>query len=365
VSAHQGNTREEALTTNTMLTDTKQPHLLVTWLAVAQRHVTRTSHQPHSGATMFSWSVAGYEARRRAQLAAERAAPRMATPFMNFLGPSGLEGYKPGAPRAEQPVTVPLHFIDAMEVREKVFVEEQGVPSENEFDSDDPRSCHWIAYASVRKIVQQEEKDEDGNVIVPRKSETRCTPIGTIRLVPFPHDPHPIKGAKYWGGLTEEEIAGKKVDKPQKTDCWYHVDRKTSFHDGQEPFVKLGRLAVIPEFRGGRIASLLVKTAIKWMCDNPNRFDPSVKAKGLERLCAIDGQPPRWMGLVHVHAQEQVVEVWKKWGFEVDEKMGTWEEEGIPHVGMFKRVDFEEKPPPEIKYDPHAFPICPRSETIF
>ncbi|SPO03308.1 uncharacterized protein DNG_05990 [Cephalotrichum gorgonifer] len=311
------------------------------------------------------WTVAGYEERRRAKIAAERAEPRMATPVISFLGPSGLEGFKRGLPREEQPVTVPLEFLDAMEVREKVFVDEQGVPIENEFDREDPRSCHWVAYASVRKIIQHEEKDKDGNVIVPRKSETRCTPIGTIRLVPFPHwDPHPTKGAKYWGGLTEEEIAGQKVEKPVKTDIRYFVDRKTSFHDGQEPYVKLGRLAVIPEYRGGRVASLLVKTALKWMCENPNRFDPSVKAKGLERLCAIDGKPPLWMGLVCVHAQEKVVEVWKRWGFEIDEEMGIWHEEGIPHVGMFQRLDFGEKPI-LLKQDRIPQEISPPSSTIF
>lgn len=289
----------------------------------------------------------------------------MATPLISFLEPSALEGYKRGRPSEEQPVTIPLKFIDAMEVREKVFVEEQGVPSENEFDDDDRRACHWVAYASVRKVVQEEVKDEEGNVTTPRKSETRCTPIGTLRLVPFPHDPHPIRNAKYWGGLTEEEIAGEKVDKPVQTEINYFIDRKTSVHDGQEPYVKFGRLAVIPEFRGGRIASLLVKTAVQWLCDNPNRWDPSVKAKGLKRLSALDGKIPMWMGLVCVHAQEQAVEVWKKWGFEVDEEMGTWHEEGILHYGMWRKVDFGEKPI-LLKDDKHPTPtIYPRSDTIF
>jgi predicted GNAT family N-acyltransferase len=39
-----------------------------------------------------------------------------------------------------------------------------------------------------------------------------------------------------------------------------------------------------------------------------------------------------------VHAQEQVVGTWKRWGFEVDEGMGRWDEEGIMHVGMFTRL---------------------------
>jgi predicted GNAT family N-acyltransferase len=31
-----------------------------------------------------------------------------------------------------------------MEVREQVFVKEQNIPLENEFDADDARSCHWV-----------------------------------------------------------------------------------------------------------------------------------------------------------------------------------------------------------------------------
>lgn len=48
---------------------------------------------------------------------------------------------------------------------------------------------------------------------------------------------------------------------------------------------------------------------------------------------------PVWKGLMCVHAQEQVAKVWAKWGFELDEGMGSWYEEGIKHVGMFRRVD--------------------------
>lgn len=67
----------------------------------------------------------------------------MATPFLSFLGPSDLSKYDRKQGSAEQP-GVPKVFLDAMEVREEVFVKEQGVPIENEYDSDDPRSCHWV-----------------------------------------------------------------------------------------------------------------------------------------------------------------------------------------------------------------------------
>jgi hypothetical protein len=68
----------------------------------------------------------------------------MGTPFISFLGPSNLDDYDRKRRPSQQPDTIPKTFLDAMEVREQVFVEEQGVPLDNEFDSDDPRACHWV-----------------------------------------------------------------------------------------------------------------------------------------------------------------------------------------------------------------------------
>jgi hypothetical protein len=53
------------------------------------------------------------------------------------------------------------------------------------------------------------------------------------------------------------------------------------------------------------------------------------------------GAVPRWNGLICCHAQEDAVKVWERCGFRVDEEMGTWMEEGIPHRGMFLRVEVE------------------------
>lgn len=266
----------------------------------------------------------------------------MGTPFITFLEPSKLEGFKRGASLEEQPASIPSSFLDAMEVREQVFVQEQKVPAENEFDVDDPRSCHWIVYASVNKTEELEVRDDDGNVIQPRKSSTRSTPIGTIRLVPFPHDSHPQAGGKYWNGVLQGEDS-QSVTEETSTKA-YSTDRPTSYHDGKEPYVKLGRLAVVKEFRGHRIASLLVKTVLSWLKANPAYFDPSIKELGLEQMGATsEREVPKWEGLVCVHAQEQVAKAWEKWGFKVDEGMGRWWEEGIPHVGMFCRVETDPK----------------------
>lgn len=73
-------------------------------------------------------------------------------------------------------------------------------------------------------------------------------------------------------------------------------------------------------------------------------FDPSIRELGLEQMGAsTEAEAPQWRGLVCVHAQEQVASVWASWGFEVDEGMGKWWEEGIPHVGMFLRLEIGPK----------------------
>ncbi|KAK0374986.1 acetyltransferase [Colletotrichum costaricense] len=306
----------------------------------------------------------------------------MGTPFVSLLEPTRLDAYIRGAPHDEQPATIPKEICDAMEVREAVFVAEQGVPAENEFDADDSRACHWVSYASVNKVVEQEVLDDAGNVVRPRRSSTRSTPIGTIRLVPFPHAPHPKDGGVYWDGVLKEDpaAAGEAAPNGEKKaggdkessestsnpveeraeSAAEHVgeerrmsatkvfapDRATALHDGREPYVKLGRLAVVKEFRGHRIARLLVTTALAWLRAHPSYFDPSIKEMGLEAIGATSAEEvPKWRGLVCVHSQAAVVGAWEKFGFRVDEEMGTWWEEGIEHKGMFMRLDVEEEKP--------------------
>jgi len=47
-----------------------------------------------------------------------------------------------------------------------------------------------------------------------------------------------------------------------------------------------------------------------------------------------------WRGLVLIHAQKSIADkVWSRLGFVRDESLGEWEEEGIVHVGMWRRIE--------------------------
>ncbi|KAL2149754.1 hypothetical protein VTH82DRAFT_8406 [Thermothelomyces myriococcoides] len=288
----------------------------------------------------------------------------MGTPFISLLEPTPL-AWERGLPPEKQPnaASIPRTFLDAMTVRSRVFVQEQGVPQSNEFDADDPRCVHWVIYASVNKTINPAVTNPStGEIVRPRQSETESVPIGTVRLVPFPHPHHPVDGGVYVDGELvrvkkgplEEETgdslaaaffdAGSSHAPPTRPT--FAPDRPTTFHDGVEPYVKLGRLAVIKEFRGRGIAQQLVHTAIDWIRTHPSYFDPSPAEHGFEQLgMERGGVLPRWNGLICCHAQEDAVKVWEKCGFQVDERMGKWFEEGIPHVGMFLRVEVQ----PEVK----------------
>ncbi|KAK4038152.1 acyl-CoA N-acyltransferase [Parachaetomium inaequale] len=274
----------------------------------------------------------------------------MGTPFISLLEPTPLP-WERALPPSEQPhaASLPRTFLDAMTVRSQVFVQEQNIPQANEFDADDPRCAHWVIYASVNQTVSPAVTDAaTGAVLRPRQSETQSVPIGTVRLVPFPHPPHPLRGGVYVDG---ELVSSSSSPAPEDTTTatangttqpTFTPDRPTTFHDGIEPYVKLGRLAVTKEFRGRGIAGQLVRTAVDWMRTHPSYFDPSPAERGFEQLgMEHGGTLPRWNGLLCCHAQEDAVKVWEKCGFQIDPEMGTWMEEGIPHFGMFLRVEVE------------------------
>ncbi|EME47850.1 hypothetical protein DOTSEDRAFT_69693 [Dothistroma septosporum NZE10] len=237
--------------------------------------------------------------------------------FVDLIRPIGerMSHYDPAKPPTDQPRNdatdparaVPQGFIDTMIVREEVYVKEQKVPLENELDEDDARSFHWVAYASIpAKAVT------NGNGNGERRLSGASTkiPIGTIRLVPPPHAAHP----------------GHEP-----------TTQQTNSNGEKEAYIKLGRLCVIKEFRKAGISKLLIETALAYAREHPYEVGPHLDPASMEAL--KKGLALNFKGLIVIHAQPGVAKVWKRYGFEVDEGMGKWEEENIPHIGMWKRVD--------------------------
>lgn len=271
----------------------------------------------------------------------------MSTQFITLLPPPGpsilTHPLNPSFSSSPSFQEFPPTFTEALSVRLAVFVHEQHCSPAAEIDTDDPRSWHWVVYASVSgpgvSSSQDISADEEGKR---RVSEGGRVPVGTIRLVPPPHGKHPENGKRYAG----DEVVGLGTEDGGDTARGGSgsrlVDRATTHHDGKEPYVKLGRLATLREYRGLGLGRLLVKTALEWvakhaelMAEGPK--DPVQRER--EGNAAEKGAEGEWRGLVLAHAQREVVEWYRGMGFVEDEGMGRWWEEGIEHVGMWKRVD--------------------------
>ncbi|KAI9811686.1 MAG: hypothetical protein M1832_000720 [Thelocarpon impressellum] len=238
----------------------------------------------------------------------------MSTEFINFLAPPGhaIDAYKLSAPASAQEKGVPSTFVEAMTVREAVFVQEQQLAPESELDKDDARSFHWVVYASVSNPSAVSSNGRKG-------SQTSTVPVGTVRLVPPPHAEH-----------------------------GHGADSSALLHDGREPYVKLGRLATLRAYRGLGLARLLVDTALEWASKHPDAIVPRLSPTSREAAkveAGIGERERRWKGLVLVHSQVRVEGVYRKMGFETDQGLGVWDEEGIPHVGMWKRIEIEDDRP--------------------
>lgn len=174
-----------------------------------------------------------------------------------------------GFPADPRPVGAPKPFLDAMDVRIKIFCDEQKCAIEPELDEDDPKSWSWISY-SVTSGATPSEK-----------------PVSTIRLVPPPHPPHP-----------------------------------NGFHDAdEEPYIKVTRVATLPEARGKGLSKKLLVEAFEYLAGHPEEIGNG------------------WRGMVLVHAQVSVEKMYSRMGFVTDDRLGTWEEENIEHVGMWKRLE--------------------------
>lgn len=183
-----------------------------------------------------------------------------------------------------------------MKVRMRVFVEEQHCSVTAEIDEDDPRSWQWVLFVGAPTM-------------------STPIPVGVIRLVPPPHPPHEL--------LTHPGDAATK-DIP-------------SYDWTSEPCIKLTRVAVVPEYRGFGLGRRLVETALAWASRHAREIDEA--AVQLAERSHWAGAPVRWHGLVLVHAQTGVEGMYERLGFETDLSLGRWDEEGIEHVDMFRRIE--------------------------
>ncbi|KAF3398413.1 hypothetical protein F1880_006483 [Penicillium rolfsii] len=223
----------------------------------------------------------------------------------------------PSAPTANPPI-----FNDAMKVRVRVFVDEQHCSADAEIDADDARSWQWVIYASSpSKDIQSASSSASPS--------SGSTPVAVIRLVPPPQPPHEL--------LTHPNA---NTNLPPYD--WLH-----------EPCIKLTRVAVLPEYRGFGLGRRLVETALAWATEHAGEIDAAAgelarrlssqqakdKDQKAEAVEGIGAACQAWRGLVLVHAQVDVEGMYRGLGFVRDEGLGRWDEEGIEHMGMFRRVD--------------------------
>ncbi|KAF4550637.1 Hypothetical protein D9617_16g014250 [Elsinoe fawcettii] len=243
---------------------------------------------------------------------------------------------------------IPETFLDAMSVREEVYVDEQHVPLDNEFDNEDAQSYHWVSYASIATTSPSPttELRTDPHVLAngststtshddpaakQRKGSASKLAVGTIRLVPPPHSHESHNQGPDMSG------ADLPLDQAEARGC---------LRRGAEPYVKLGRMAVLKPYRKLGLSSLLLNAALQYAASHPDEILPPLsptaaeqKKLELEKEGKGGEVVTRWEGLVLVHAQVGVERLWKAWGFVRDETMGMWDEEGIQHVGMWRRIE--------------------------
>ncbi|KAF1952113.1 hypothetical protein CC80DRAFT_495461 [Byssothecium circinans] len=274
------------------------------------------------------------------------------TEFLSILPPPGkdLAGYNNTLPCSKQPGEVPQIFRDAMSVREEVYGE-QGVPLEAEFDEDDPRSWHWVVYASVASSASSPPKDlrtskptNNGTADEARRASAGAgsrLPVGTIRLIPGPHGPN-----KY--------LQKANPDRHSDADPPPGVQDEVAKKHPSEPYVKLGRLAVLAPYRKLGLGKLLINAALEHATKQPEAVYRPPSPTTME-MASLRGTPIQevatWNGLVMIHAQAPLQPLWERYGFreelrnekgEVEiEKERRWVEEGIEHVGMWKRLKVE------------------------
>jgi predicted GNAT family N-acyltransferase len=211
-----------------------------------------------------------------------------------------IPGAKDGRPAGNDPV-----FTDAMIVRDRVFIVEQSCSADAEIDADDRRSWEWVVYARLQ--TASDDDDAPSSQKKEDEKEDEEIPVGVIRLVPPPHAPH------------------ETLHHPER------IPDLPPYDLSHEPYVKITRVAVLKDFRGYGLSRLLMGVVEEWAARN---------APAIEAAYAREGAGQQeWKGLVVLHAQVQVEKMYARLGYRTDQALGVWDEEGIDHVGMDKRLE--------------------------
>lgn len=122
----------------------------------------------------------------------------------------------------------------------------------------------------------------------------------------------------------------------------------SSQNPNNESYIKIGRLATLAPYRKLGLGRMLLETALEWASKNPQLILPppsaaSREAARIEGRVDVDDVYEAWRGLVLIHAQSNLQKWYIKLGFTLDSSMGEWKEEGIAHVGMWKRIKVKER----------------------
>jgi GNAT superfamily N-acetyltransferase len=239
----------------------------------------------------------------------------------------------------EQPLAVPPTIAAASQTREDVFVAMHPLLTyEYNLDYDDPRSVHFVAFS---KSPNENAVDPSSITDLESRNKFISRAIGSLRFIPFPHyHLHPLPGAVFdkealLAALEAEAASGPLFERPIPG---YRQDRKTKYHDGIEPYLKVGRMCVIPGWRGKGVMTELLRVGYEWLRANQGWATTS-KVGG-----EVDGREKGigwWKGLICAHADGGAQRAWEREGFVVDEEMGNWWIMGIKHVCMWKRIDLE------------------------
>lgn len=215
---------------------------------------------------------------------------------------------------------LPEELKSAFTLRISVFVNEQKASVEGEIDSDDPRSWHLVALATPPGTPASSGNERA--VLGDGGTETESIVAATLRIVPVSSTPPEAEEAH---GVSPEGLAQGPSHK------------LTALWDGSEPYIKIGRVATLSSHRRMGFAQLLVESAVEWAGRHRDILrQPSggkLTEETTERACEN-----QWNGLILVHAQKAVKRFWEKLGFVEDEGMGAWWEEGLEHVGMWRRA---------------------------